>query len=210
MLTAHPALVRELEDPLGARVHRPVNRVAEARDLVPAAWISSHLSRPRPDALPPRATARTTRTCRAPPGRRRSRRDGARSDPGRLRASSARRRYGASSRARRSLPAAGRGRTAGPRSAPAGQQQVEVLREAEPAHQVAGEVTSPILHPVWIGLAHRVRGPRRPICTRPTLRIAQPTVKGGERREDPSPHVRLGVKGQRALRPRSPHRRLFQ
>ena len=35
----------------------------------------------------------------------------------------------------------------------AGEQQVEVLREGQPAHQVAGEVASPHLDPVRIGLA---------------------------------------------------------
>ncbi len=35
----------------------------------------------------------------------------------------------------------------------AGEQQVEVLGEAQPAHQVAGEVASPHLDPVGVGLA---------------------------------------------------------
>ena len=35
----------------------------------------------------------------------------------------------------------------------AGQQQVEVLGEAQPAHQVAGEVASPHFDPVGIRLA---------------------------------------------------------
>ena len=34
-----------------------------------------------------------------------------------------------------------------------GEQQVEVLREAHPAHQVAAEVSPPHLDPVGIGLA---------------------------------------------------------
>jgi hypothetical protein len=35
----------------------------------------------------------------------------------------------------------------------AGEQQVEVLGEAQPAHEVAGEVSSPHLDPIGIGLA---------------------------------------------------------
>ena len=35
----------------------------------------------------------------------------------------------------------------------AGEQQMEVLGEAQPAHQVAGQVAAPNLDPVWIRLA---------------------------------------------------------
>ena len=42
MRAAHAARVGELEDPLGARVERPVHRMAEARAaLPPAAWIAA-------------------------------------------------------------------------------------------------------------------------------------------------------------------------
>ena len=119
---AHAALVRELEDPLGARVERLVHRMAEARAPCrrrrgSRATISRRLATRR--HAPPRAAARTPRTCRGRPGRRRGSppRPRPAAIPGRRRASSARRRWSASSRARRSRRAAGRGRSAAPRSA---------------------------------------------------------------------------------------------
>ena len=126
---AHAAGVGELEDPLGARVDRPVNRMAEARQPC---------RRPRGSRAPPRrATAAGARAGDHPrlrlleqprarlggaeDDRARSRGSPPRRRPaasrGRRRASSGPRRWSASSRARRSRRAAGRGRSAAPRSA---------------------------------------------------------------------------------------------
>ena len=75
---AHAALVGELEDPLGARVERPVHRMAEARQ--PARRRRGSRARhlagdrrrarrpPPPSPAPPRAAARTPRPCRGSTG----------------------------------------------------------------------------------------------------------------------------------------------
>ena len=124
---AHPAGIRELENPLGARVERPVNRMAEARHLAAGSMdrtrdvlgdrrglatgrhLLLRLSSSRAhDSDVPRMTGPQPRipAATAPAAIR-----------GRRQASCARRRWWASSRARRSRRAAGRGRSAGRRSA---------------------------------------------------------------------------------------------
>ena len=161
---AHPAGVGELEDPLGARVERPVNRMAESRHLA-----AGGVDRTR-DLLGDRRGLATGRHLllrlleqpRARLGRAEDdraaaedpRRDGALQRSG----------VGGERHARgdvgRHHPVLGDrdeqqveeealvlGRLA------AGEQQVEVLGEAQPAHQVAAEVAPPHLDPVGIGLA---------------------------------------------------------
>ena len=65
----------------------------------------------------------------------------------------------------------------------AGEQQVEVLGEAQPAHQVAAEVVSSHFDPVGVGLADvadRGRG-LTDLHIPATLRIASVIVKAGAR-----------------------------
>ena len=151
---ADAALVRQLEDPLRARVERPVQRMAEARH--PAAGVVD-LARDlaglatRRDRLleQPRALLRRAEDDR--PGA---------EDPGRD-GSLQRSRVGRERHPRRDVRrhqpvlrdrdqqqveevALVLGRLV------AGQQQVEVLGEADPAHQVAGEVAPADLDPVGI------------------------------------------------------------
>ena len=157
MRPAHATLVGQLEDPLGTRVERLVHRMPEAGDLAPGrANLLDDLARlatGRPRVLEqPRARLRRAEDDRA----------GA-EDPGRDRALQ-RARVGRERHPRRDVgrhqPVLGDadqeqveeealllGRLV------AGEQQVEVLGEAEPAHQVAAEVASPHLDPVRIGLA---------------------------------------------------------
>jgi len=161
---AHAADVCELENPLGARVERPVDRMAEAR----------HLAALGPDCLrdlvgdgcgvtagghlflrlleQPRALLGGAED--DGPGAEDPRRDGPLQRPG----------VGGKRHARsdvgRHHPVLGDcheqqveeealviGRLA------AGEQEVEVLGEAQPAHQVAAEIPSPHFDPVGIGLA---------------------------------------------------------
>ena len=165
MRPADAALVGELEDALGARVERLVHRVAEAGRLAAAradrrrggvgdrrrVAARGHLA-----PAPPRAAARTPRRCRGCTGP-------AAEDP---------RRHGALQRARVGGERHPRGDVRGHHPVLgdrhqqqveevalvlgrllAGQQQVEVLGEAQPAHEVAGEVAAPHLDAVGVGLA---------------------------------------------------------
>ena len=161
---AHPAGIRELENPLGARVERPVNRMAESRHLA-----AGSVDRTRHVAGDGRGLAtrrhlllRLFEQPRARLGRAED--DRAAAEDPRRDGSLQRSRVGGKRHARGDVgghhPVLGDrdeqqveeealvvGRLA------AGEQQVEVLGEAQPAHQVAGEVASPHFDPVGIGLA---------------------------------------------------------
>ena len=156
VLAGDPAFVRQFENPLGARVDRLVNRMPKARDFPPGRVnLLDDLSR--------RATGgvRILEQTRAELGCAEDDRAGA-EDP---------RREG-------TLQRAGVGSERHPRGdigrhhpvlgdadqqqieekalvlgrLTAGEQQVEVLGEAQPAHQVAAEIASPHFDPVGIGL----------------------------------------------------------
>ena len=156
---AHAALVGELEDPLGARVERLVHRVPEARHLV-ARRGSRDLAHDL-DRVPPRPAASSSSRAHSSevpsttgPQPRIPAATAPCSDPG-----------SAASVIRAAtfvgiIPCSAiddqqqveevallLGRLL------AGQQQVEVLREAEPAHQVAGQVATAHLDAVRVGLA---------------------------------------------------------
>ena len=109
---AHAALVGKLEDPLGPRIDRTMNRVSEARHSLQPGDDSDPASLRIAPRLP--AAAHTPRTCPAAPGRRRGCRPRQRraESPGRRRASSGPRRSTASCRARQSRRAARRGSSA--------------------------------------------------------------------------------------------------
>ena len=166
---AHAARVGQLEDPLGARVERPVDRMAEARQPPPAAWIAAPCRRDRAALaggarLRARAAARTPRRCRGSPGRSRGcpppRRPAA--TPGSaasvIRAATLVGIIPCSAIATSSRSRKNRWSSVG--SSP-GEQQVEVLGEAEPAHQVAAEVAAAHLDPVRVGLRDAGDGPSR-------------------------------------------------
>ena len=166
---ADPALVGELEDPLCARVERPVQGVAEARHLVAGrADGRGHVARDGGGLGA--GSDLCLRLFEQPRARLR------RSEDHRARSQDARR--------DRALERAGIGGQGHPRGdvrrhhpvlrdrdqqhveeealvigrLAAGEQQVEVLGEAEPAHQVAGEVAPAHLDPVGIGLADAADG----------------------------------------------------
>ena len=105
VLAARAALVRQLEDPLGARVDRMVHRMAKAGDPRAGRSLGAHPLRPGrgPTRAAPPASGRTRRRCRARPARRRGLppRPLPAASRDRRRASSARRRCSASARARR-------------------------------------------------------------------------------------------------------------
>ena len=161
-----PAGVGELEDPLGARVDRPVHRVAEPGQ--PArrrrGWRAAIVVR-RPSAARRPAATSAWRLLEQPRARLRGAEDHrpAAEDPGRDGALQ-RARVGGQRHprgdVRRHHPVLGDrdqqqveeealllGRLV------AGQQQVEVLGEAQPAHQVAAQVAPAHLDPVGVRLA---------------------------------------------------------
>ena len=161
---AHPAVVRELEDPFGARVERPVDRMAEARQLAAGGVdLARDVAGDRLGRVTGRhLLLRLLEQPRARLGRAEDDRAAA-EDPrrdGPLQRSGVGRERHARGDVGGHHPVLGDrdeqqveeealvlGRLA------AGEQQVEVLGEAQPAHQVAGEVASPHLDPVGIGLA---------------------------------------------------------
>ena len=155
---ARPACVGELEDPLRARVDRPVHRVAEARHLRRR---RARISRASSPGSRPAATASSR--SRAHSSEVPSTTGPAPRMPGRDRALQ-RARIGGERHPRRDVR--GHHPVLGDRHEQqveeealllgrllAGQQQVEVLGEAQPAHQVAGEVAAAHLDAVGVGLA---------------------------------------------------------
>ena len=175
MRAAHPALVGELEDALGARVERPVNRVAEAGQALAGA-----VDLPR-QPIGHRAGLVAGRNLRLGPleqpgarlGGAQDHRPGA-EDP---RGDGAVQRSGVGGEGHPRGDVGGHHPVLGDRDQeqieeeallrarlPPGEQQMEVLGEREPSHQVAREVPSAHLDPVGIGLAYvsdGAPGPRR-------------------------------------------------
>ena len=163
--------IRQLENPFGAGVERPMNRVAEPGQLVAGSMdLACHLIGDRRGS----ATGRHPflRRFEQPRARLGSAEDhrAAAQDP---RRDGPVQRFGVGRKRHARSDVGGHHPVLGDRDEQqveeealvlgrlaAGQQQVEVLGEAQPAHQVAAEVASPDLDPVRIGLADVAdRGP---------------------------------------------------
>ena len=166
-----PRCVGELEDPLGARVERPVHRMAEAGHPARRHSRSSlrELARATAAGCAPDATLACAVFEQPRAGLGRAEDDRAAAEDPRRDGSLQRARVGRQRHARGDVgghhPVLGDrdqqqveeealvlGRLA------AREQQVEVLREAQAAHQVAGEVAAADLDPVGIGLADMADG----------------------------------------------------
>ena len=161
---AHAAGIRELENPFRARVERPMDRMAEPGHL-PA----GRVDRPRSVArdVGGRSTALHLLLCLLEQARAllgRAQYDGTSAEN--PRGDGSLQRSGICSEGNPSRDVGRHHPVLGDRDKQqveeeplllvrlaAGEQQVEVLREAQPAHQIAGEVAPPHLDPVRIGLA---------------------------------------------------------